>query len=124
MEKKILKKRVHQGDVFDIDIEDELLNAKKAGHVIHTKLRKNDLHPEKKVFQKVIEEDLMVYFILPGVDKSAVDIRIKPDTIALDATTKEGLEEVMGKNQISLNSINSSLKSPKPQAKYAPTILL
>ncbi len=103
MEKKILKKRVHPDKSYtiDIDIDDEMLDKKKV-HVLQNQMGKHGLHHEKKVFQKVVEEDLMIYFILPGVNKSEIDFRIKPDTIALDATTMEGLEEVMGKNEISL----------------------
>jgi HSP20 family molecular chaperone IbpA len=104
MEKKIFKKGIHQGKLFDIDIDiDEMLmDGKKGVHVFHKKMGKHGLHHEKKVFQKVIDEDLLIYFILPGVDKSDVDFRIKPDTIALDASIKEDLKDVMGKQEISL----------------------
>ncbi len=105
MEKKIHRKRVHPGKSYEIgiDIDDEmLLDDKKGVHMFKKHIGKHGSHHEKKVFQKVIEENLLIYFTLPGVEKSAVDIRIKPDTIALDATTKESLEDVMGKKEISL----------------------
>ena len=83
-----------------------------------------DMHHEQHVFQKLIDDTLHVYFLLPGADKANINLRAKPDTMLLDSSIKEELKEIMGEQEISLKiRLIESINPDTIAAKYADGIL-
>ncbi len=81
--------------------------------------------PLHHVSQKVIDDELHVAVVMPGMDKASFKIRAKSDTIALDAKDDEKYRQVLGEREISLSiHLNERIDPDTISAKYADGILL
>ncbi|MCH8905653.1 MAG: Hsp20 family protein [Candidatus Heimdallarchaeota archaeon] len=78
-----------------------------------------------RVFQKVIDNTLHVYFALPGVDKEKIKIRAKPDTMIVEARPADQFAAVLGDKNISLRiKLNEEIDPNELSATYTDGILI
>ena len=77
-----------------------------------------------EAFQKEIDGVNHIYFKLPGVDKSKIKLRAKPDLIIVDSQIAEEFVDVMGKQVSTLKiKLNNSIIATEVKAKYSDGIL-
>ena len=78
-----------------------------------------------RVFQKVIDNTLHVYFALPGVDKEKIKIRAKPDTMIVEPRPADQFATVLGDKNISLRiKLNEEIDPNELSATYTDGILI
>ena len=77
------------------------------------------------VFQKEIDGVLHVYFRLPGMDKSRIKLRAKPDVVIIDSYLAEEFVGVMGKQETNLKiKLRNRILPNEVKAKYSEGILM
>ena len=81
--------------------------------------------PERKVFQKIIDDTVHVYFMIPGLDKTQIKLRTKPSTMVLEAVSHEDYKAVIGEQKINLNlSLDDEIDTSTVKARYVDGILI
>ena len=100
-DKKVLTKEVVQKSREPIIKKQRPHFANSSNHHIN-KNRQIRMVP-RTVFQKVIDENLHFYLILPGMDKSLIKLKAKPSKIILDAKNSGMNSKIIGMQEISLN---------------------
>jgi len=81
--------------------------------------------PGRKVFQKLIDDTVHVYFMIPGMDKTQIKLRTKPSTMILEAVSHEDYKEVLGEQKIHLNvSLDDEIDTTTVKARYVDGMLI